>query len=153
MRTRYQFLPYLYTTFFVASVSGMPVMRPLWVEFPADTNTFAAEDSFLLGPAILVKPVAAAKQASTTVYLPGVGPWYDLHTGAPTPLGTGEGAGGGVTLSNVPTPLSQIPVYQRAGTIVPKKERARRSSALMVNDPYTLLVALDPQVRVRCYLT
>lgn len=37
----------------------------------------------------------------------------------------------------------QIPVYQRGGTIIPKKERIRRASTLMKNDPYTLVVALD----------
>jgi alpha 1,3-glucosidase len=44
---------------------------------------------------------------------------------------------------NVPISEDRIPVYQRGGTIVPKKERIRRSSALMKNDPYTLIVALD----------
>lgn len=39
----------------------------------------------------------------------------------------------------------QIPVWQRGGTIVPKKERPRRSSKLMLNDPYTLVICLDRQ--------
>ena len=42
----------------------------------------------------------------------------------------------------------QVPVFQRGGTIVPKKMRVRRASSLMRNDPYTLVVALDPRVRV-----
>lgn len=41
------------------------------------------------------------------------------------------------------SPLGKIPVLQRGGSIVPRKERARRSSSLMVRDPYTLVVALD----------
>ncbi len=143
IRTRYQFLPYLYTLFWMSSVSGMPIMRPLWLEFPADEHTFTTDDTFLLGANLLIKPVSSSKQQTTSVYLPGVGPWYELHTGVPSPLGSSTSTGGGRTLSGVATPLSHIPVYQRGGSIIPKKERARRSSALMVNDPYTLLIALD----------
>ena len=40
----------------------------------------------------------------------------------------------------------QVPVFQRGGTIIPQKLRIRRSSSLMANDPYTLTVALDPEV-------
>ena len=43
-------------------------------------------------------------------------------------------------------PHQQVPVFQRGGTIVPRKMRPRRSSAAMANDPYTLVVALDAQV-------
>ena len=44
---------------------------------------------------------------------------------------------------SVPVHPDRIPVYQRGGTIIPKKERIRRSSALMANDPITLIIALD----------
>ena len=40
----------------------------------------------------------------------------------------------------------QIPVFQRGGTIIPKKLRVRRASSLMANDPYTLVIALDNKV-------
>ena len=42
--------------------------------------------------------------------------------------------------------LAQIPVFLRGGSIIPKKMRVRRSSSLMANDPYTLVVALDNEV-------
>lgn len=42
----------------------------------------------------------------------------------------------------------QIPVFYRGGSIVPKKLRVRRCSALMADDPYTLFVALNSEVRV-----
>jgi alpha 1,3-glucosidase len=60
--------------------------------------------------------------------------WYDIFTAQST---TASGA------VNVPVTEERIPVYQRGGTIIPKKERIRRSSALMAHDPYTLVVALD----------
>ena len=49
--------------------------------------------------------------------------------------------------------LLQIPVFQKGGTIVPKKLRVRRSSSLMADDPYTLIVALDNQVTTPTPLT
>lgn len=42
--------------------------------------------------------------------------------------------------------LAQIPVFQRGGSIIPRKVRVRRSSECMENDPYTLYVALSSQV-------
>ena len=48
--------------------------------------------------------------------------------------------------------ILQIPVYQRGGTIIPKKERIRRSSSLTHNDPYTLIVALDKNVRKYAFI-
>ena len=61
-RIRYtlRYLPYLYTLFYLNTLNGMPIMRPLWVEFPADAATQDVEDQFLLGSALLVKPVVAA---------------------------------------------------------------------------------------------
>jgi len=40
----------------------------------------------------------------------------------------------------------QIPVFQRGGSIIPSKERVRRCSSLMTDDPYTLTIALDTKV-------
>lgn len=137
IRNRYVYLPYLYTVFHQASTTGMPIMRPLWVEFPSDKETFADEDSFLLGNAILVAPATAAGQSSVTAYFPGAGTlWYDVLSGF---IHTG---GRQIT---VKAPIDKIPVFQRGGTIVPQRQRARRSSAAMATDPYTLVVALDEQ--------
>jgi alpha 1,3-glucosidase len=85
---------------------------------------------------ILVRPVTAAGQTTSEVYLPGSEPWYDVRSFVA--LG-GERPASVV----VKSPLDKIPVFQRGGSIVPRRERARRSSALMVRDPYTLVVALD----------
>ena len=51
-----------------------------------------------------------------------------------------------VCVTPLPPSLVQVPVFQRGGTIVPKKMRVRRCSSLTANDPYTLIVALDSQV-------
>ena len=53
---------------------------------------------------------------------------------------------------SVPTHPDRIPVYQRGGSITPKKERIRRSSSLMANDPITLIVALDKNQKAKGHL-
>lgn len=135
--TRYQILPYLYTSFYEAYTSNTPPMRALWVEFPRDSNTYPVDDTFLLGPALLIKPITSQGQKNIDVYLPSdveTTVWYDVYTF--------RRFVGGQRIT-VETPLEKIPVFQRGGTVVPKKLRARRSSALMANDPFSLFVALD----------
>lgn len=67
------------------------------------------------------------------VYFPGTEKWYDIKTGA---------AYAGGREITVPVTMEGIPVYQRAGTIIPRKLRHRRSSTQMENDPYTLVCLL-----------
>jgi alpha 1,3-glucosidase len=77
---RYQLLPYIYTLFRVASIKGTPIMRyfwniylssrPMFVEFPSDEVAFSIGDQFMLGKALLIKPVVEAKQKNVEVYLP-----------------------------------------------------------------------------------
>eukprot|EP01114_Cavostelium_apophysatum_P007213 TRINITY_DN1908_c0_g1_i2.p1 TRINITY_DN1908_c0_g1~~TRINITY_DN1908_c0_g1_i2.p1 ORF type:complete len:931 (+),score=264.69 TRINITY_DN1908_c0_g1_i2:127-2919(+) len=134
VRHRYAFLPFWYTLYRNNSVSGIPVIRPIWVEYPKDAEFFAEQDQFLVGGDLLIKPVTSRGATYVDVKLPGTEPWYDFVANekfdAPQSL-------------RVPTPLDKIPVFQRGGSIIPKKERMRRSSLLMADDPYTLVVALD----------
>ncbi|KAJ9579721.1 hypothetical protein L9F63_004647, partial [Diploptera punctata] len=110
-------------------------MRPLWVEYPTDISTFALDDEYLLGDKLLVHPVTKQGASDVSVYFPDSNSiWYDVDTYRKLQ------GGGAVKIS---VTLSKIPVYQRGGTIIPKKERIRRSSSLTHNDPYTLIVALD----------
>jgi len=112
----------------------MPVMRPLWMEFPADEKTFAMSDQWLVGSDLLVHPVVERGATKADVYFPGADGqlWYDVASfkaiKAPRRL-------------LVDAPIDHIPVYQRGGAIVPRKMRLRRASKLMVHDPYTLVVA------------
>ena len=50
---------------------GLPVIRPLWVEFPRDKNTWATEDQFMVGNSLLVHPVTDQGATSVQLYLPG----------------------------------------------------------------------------------
>lgn len=134
IRVRYSLLPYYYTLFREAAVSGVPVMRPLWMEFPNDRSTFDNGEAFMVGASLLVQGIYEKGQKSVSVYLPGEQSWYNLKTGA--------AFRGGVS-HKLEVSEDSIPSFQRAGSIVPRKDRVRRSSTQMVNDPYTLVIAVN----------
>lgn len=106
---RYRLMPYIYSLAGMVTREGYTIMRPLIFDYPSDTNVFDIKDQFMFGPAILVNPVTTAGATSRSVYLP-AGAWYDFWTG------TTRAGGSRVT---IPAPLSQIPLFVRAGSIVP----------------------------------
>ncbi|KAF9436979.1 hypothetical protein BGZ76_002382 [Entomortierella beljakovae] len=134
IRTRYALLPLWYTLFHEASVDGAPIIRPMFIEFPEDEVVFAMEDQYMVGDSLLVKPVTKSGVTRSTVYFAGSEKWFDIKD-----YSVEQGPGS----KEVASPADKIPVYQRAGTIIPKRERPRRSSKAMENDPFTLVIALD----------
>lgn len=137
IRVRYLLLPYWYTLFFNAERDGGPIVKPLWVEFPAEKATFSIEDGHMLGSAILVHPVTDIGSVGVNVYLPGPDQlWYDIDTY--------KMYSGGNNLYQT-VDLQKIPVYLRGGFIIPVHERIRRAAILSAHDPYTLLIILDKQ--------
>ncbi|KAJ4946512.1 hypothetical protein JOQ06_024178 [Pogonophryne albipinna] len=137
VRQRYTLLPYWYLQFYHAHRTGEPIMRPLWVEYPEDPATFALEDEFLIGRDLLVHPVTEEGARGVTAYLPGKDQvWFDVHTFQKH---------NGAQNLYIPVTMSSIPVFQRGGSIIPRKIRVRRSSSCMMQDPYTLYVALNLQ--------
>lgn len=148
VRTRYTYLPLWYTLFASAHGNGSPAMRPLWFEFPGEYPLYAIDDQWMVGCSLLVKPIVAQGATSTEVYFPagtgtGTGTiWYDAETYAKVVTATTAG-----TRKTIDAPLGKIPVFQKGGSIVPRQMRPRRSSALMVHDPYTLVVTVDTDKR------
>ncbi|KAL9597362.1 MAG: hypothetical protein Q9179_004300 [Wetmoreana sp. 5 TL-2023] len=138
LRLRYSLLPAWYTVMHTASTTGEPAMRPMWYEHPSDEKGFALDDQFYVGNmGLLVKPVLKEGATSVDMYLPLTEtPYYDYFTFEHY---TGKGA----TLKLDAPLLGRTPVLMRGGHILPRKERPRRSSALMKWDPYTLVIALD----------
>ncbi|KAF5199205.1 Alpha-glucosidase [Thalictrum thalictroides] len=134
IHTRYMLLPYFYTLFREANTNGVPVMRPLWMEFPSDEATFNNDEAFMVGNSLLVQGIYTEGLKHVSVYLPRGQSWYDLKTGVAYK--------GGVT-HKLGVSEDSIPAFQKAGTIIPRKDRYRRSSTQMVNDPYTLVIALN----------
>lgn len=141
IRRRYQMLVYWYTVFAEHERTGLPVLRPAFMEFPQDRNTFADDKQFMVGNAVLVHPVTEPDVESVTVYLPDADAvWYDWDTHVRVP---------GSSTVQVNTPLNKIPVFQRGGTVVPLKMKVRQSAGLMKDDPVTLNVALDKDNRAK----
>jgi len=106
---RYALLPYLYTLMEDAVISGLPPMRPLFLHYPDDPETYHLSDQFLWGADLLVAPVVRPGADSRAVYFP-EGRWVEWWTGAIT-----EGPGWEV----VEAPLSKIPLFLRAGAAIP----------------------------------
>ncbi|XP_045304019.1 neutral alpha-glucosidase C isoform X5 [Leopardus geoffroyi] len=135
IRQRYTLLPYWYSLFYRAHMAAEPVMRPLWIEFPEELNTFGVEDEYMLGSALLVHPVTEPKATTVSVFLPGSNEvWYDSKTGT-----YWEGA----CTVKIPVTLDTIPVFQRGGSIVPIKTTIGKSTGYMTDSPYGLRVALS----------
>src|SRR5437764_11381293 len=109
LRLRYQLLPYLYTLFWEASRRGTPVLRPLLYHFPDDPATYQLHDQVMLGPSLMVAPIYHPGREHRHVYLP-EGAWYDWWTD--------ELIAGPVHLLAY-APLERMPLYVRAGTIIP----------------------------------
>ncbi|KAH0682858.1 hypothetical protein KY290_023382 [Solanum tuberosum] len=134
IHVRYMYLPYFYTLFREANSSGTPVARPLWMEFPGDEKSFSNDEAFMVGNGLLVQGVYTEKAKHVSVYLPGEESWYDLRSAS---------AYNGGHTHKYEVSEDSIPSFQRAGTIIPRKDRLRRSSTQMENDPYTLVIALN----------
>ncbi len=108
LNLRYQLLPYIYSLGHEAYTTGAPIMRPLVMEFPADTTVANMTDEWLMGKGLLAAPVLK-EGGKRNVYLPR-DTWYDYYTG--------EVIKGAKTIP-VDKALDEIPVYVRAGTILP----------------------------------
>ncbi len=126
---RYSLLPYLYSAIMGSTVTGHPVQRPPAFDFQADTAAHDIEDQFMFGGHIMAAPVMEAGMTSRTVYLP-AGGWYAY--------GDANYIEGGRTIE-VETPLDAIPVFVRAGAVIPTAP-VFQSTAEYAPDTITLAV-------------
>lgn len=109
---RYRLLPYFYSLCAEAARSGAPIIRPLFWHYQNDPAASVCSDQFLLGRDIMVAPVLRQGATARSVYLPN-DVWYDFWTG--------ERFQGGTHIA-VETPAELIPVFVRAGAILPMDE-------------------------------
>lgn len=146
---RYRLLPYLYTLGAQASLTGAPIARPLFFEFPGDANTHsgtAVERQFMLGDALLVTPVVFKGATSITGYVP-AGTWFDLFDYSRLES-TGQGADWDVKIDD-------MPVHIRGGSILAMHQPGALTSAAARETPFDILVALpsvDPSATGQLYL-
>ena len=122
LRLRYHLLPLLYSLMAQSHFHGLPMLRVPALVFPEDTALRSRNDLMMLGDSLLVKPVtrpmryfpygkvADDPDVTESVYLPAGADWYDLNTGIRYP--------GGQTIT-VAAPLDTVPLFVRAGTILP----------------------------------
>ncbi|HEV2436197.1 MAG TPA: TIM-barrel domain-containing protein [Verrucomicrobiae bacterium] len=102
---RYELLPYIYSVMEQAAETGVPALRPLFLEFPDDEQIAGLDDEFLFGADLLVAPVLREGVTERDVYLP-EGNWFDYWTG--------RRFAGHQTL-HVPVTLDSIPIFVRGG--------------------------------------
>ena len=120
---RYRLLPYLYTLVEELSRTGLPVVRPVFLEFPnatSDSHPFDldATSEFLLGPDLLVAPSPFPEQPDAYPLKLPPGGWYDYWTGARVDVPPKiEDPKKGILL--IQPKLDVLPVYVREGTILP----------------------------------
>jgi alpha-glucosidase len=109
LKLRYQLLPFLYTTLEEAHRTGVPLFRPLVLNYQDDSNTQNLDDQFMVGTDLLVAPVMKPDVSRRLVYLP-KGTWYDYWTNRKYE--------GGVTIA-VDAPMETVPMFVRGGAIIP----------------------------------
>ncbi|OEG00104.1 alpha-glucosidase [Vulcanibacillus modesticaldus] len=108
IQLRYIWLPHLYKLFVETSRTGLPVMRPLFMEYPDDKNTFNLSDQFMIGDNVIIAPILQPNTYHRVVYLP-EGKWYDYWTD--------ESIEGGKHIL-VEAELDKLPIFVREGSII-----------------------------------
>jgi alpha-glucosidase (family GH31 glycosyl hydrolase) len=129
LELRYQLMPYLYSAIKETCETGLPVIRSLWLHYPADPLAVARGDEYLYGRDILVAPVVEKGATSRSLYLP-KGTWYDFWTREKI-------EGGREIVRKVD--LGTTPLYVRAGAVIPMGP-VKQYTEEAVEGPMTLWV-------------
>ncbi|MCK4912987.1 MAG: DUF5110 domain-containing protein [Planctomycetes bacterium] len=124
LERRYRLLPYLYTLFYEASVTGLPVMRPLFFAEPTNLKLRSEDSAFLLGGDLLVEPQLKESSKETVPELTGV--WREISLVGENPA------------KDANQPVLKI----RSGAIIPLGKVVQNTTEDSL-DPLTLLVCLD----------
>ncbi|KAI9616605.1 hypothetical protein H4Q26_011004 [Puccinia striiformis f. sp. tritici PST-130] len=141
IKLRYTLLPSWYTLFFENTLTGAPMAVPQYVMFPKDDAGFAVDDQFYLASTgLLVKPITEEGVTSTEVYIADDQPYYNYFT---SDMFLVDQAKRSPRTFTFPAPLGTVPLFQRGGHIVTRRDLIRRAAPLMWKDPITLVVALD----------
>lgn len=109
-KLRYNMMPYIYSLAGMTHFNDYTIMRPLVMDFTADASVNDVGDQFMFGPALMVAPVYEYGARTREMYFPAGCGWYDFYTGTYVE--------GGRKLT-VAAPYERIPLYVRAGAIIP----------------------------------
>nr|NUR36832.1 glycoside hydrolase family 31 protein [Sphingomonas sp.] len=110
VKLRYRLLPYIYSLSWDVTKNRGSMMRALLFDFRADPKALTQTDEYMFGKALLVAPVVEKGATKRTIYLPAGTNWFDFFSG--------KRVAGGQTIE-AEAPMSHIPVFARAGSIVP----------------------------------
>lgn len=109
-KLRYSLMPYIYSLAGMTYFKDYTIMRPLAMDFTADKRVYDIGDQYMFGPSIMVAPVYEYGARTRDMYFPEGKGWYDFYTG--------KFVKGGQQL-NVEAPYERMPLYVKAGSIVP----------------------------------
>lgn len=114
---RYELLPYIYDLYYISNKEGLPIFRPMIMEYEKDMNLLNMREQFMLGENMLVAPVLYEGERSKTVYLP-KGSWFNYFTM--------EKLQGGKWYK-LPCELDEILVFVKEGSIIPTYNKKFRN--------------------------
>ncbi|WP_221372158.1 glycoside hydrolase family 31 protein [Clostridium perfringens] len=114
---RYELLPYIYDLYYISHKEGLPIFRPMIMEYEKDMNLLNMREQFMLGENMIVAPVLYEGERSKTVYLP-KGSWFNYFTR--------EKLQGG-KWCKLPCELDEILVFVKEGSIIPTYNKKFRN--------------------------
>ena len=119
LEQRYRLLPHLYSAFYQAHQTGMPINRMLPIDYTFDDKAYSNkyQNQFFFGDGLLVCPVASTEK-SIEVYLPGKGKWYRLNTDKVYEAGSNY---------FVESPLDDVPVFVKESSIIPMQSTVQNT--------------------------
>lgn len=109
---RYRLVPYFYSYSRLVHDTGMPLVRPLYLDYPELEEAYQYQYQYLLGGELLVAPIGTPGEGGVTrkeIFLP-PGEWYDYETGE---------AYRGPAVFTYAAPLDRCPIFVRAGAVIP----------------------------------
>jgi len=137
---RYKLLPYIYTYVEEMSRAGVPLMRPVFLEYPKALDFYSVDRDFLFGPDLFVSPVTTDMIDPQTIKLP-PGDWYDYWTA------TKHSSKDEITVKPA---LDEMPLFVRAGAILPMQPLVQSTSETP-QGPLQLRVYPGPDCRGTLY--
>ncbi len=106
---RYRLITHIYNLFYKSSKIGIPVMRPLVMEYPDDKETYNLSDQFMFGDSLMIAPIYEPDKNKRMVYLP-EGEWIDFWS---------EKTYQGGNYKIIDAPLDKMPIFVKMGSIIP----------------------------------
>jgi alpha-glucosidase (family GH31 glycosyl hydrolase) len=148
---RYQLLPYNYSLAYENATTGLPLLRPIFMEFPDATWAFKEVETFMWGPAFLVHAITDSlnskqygSQNEIRTRLPASASWFDFHSGQKVATQKGSSSSMNMQTVGYPNTLNSIPVYVRSGSFIPMSPVVQ-STELYHDTTVVLHFYIDPK--------